>query len=169
MKFLSVAASMMAMSFLAVGCTSTLNRDEEVALNQAAGIEVTQADMGVKVKLPEAALFDFGKWSLRDNAIGVIDRSAVLLKRSDKSVQVNGYTDNVGLRDYNEKLSLDRANVVAKALIQRGIASERVSVVGHAWDSPVASNDTPEGRVYNRRTEVVVIGESMDALMGKSR
>jgi outer membrane protein OmpA-like peptidoglycan-associated protein len=152
---------------LMAGCAAPLNRDTETSLNKAVGIEVAPVAGGVSVKLPEAALFEFGKSEVRGDAAMVINRSAVLLKRSKKPIVVEGYTDNVGTLEYNQKLSEDRATAVGYALVARGVALERIRTKGNAYNSPVASNDTAEGRALNRRTEILVRGETMDTLMGK--
>jgi outer membrane protein OmpA-like peptidoglycan-associated protein len=152
---------------LVAGCASALNRDTETSLNKAVGIEVAPVAGGVAVKLPETALFDFNKSDVRGDAAAVIDRSAVLLKRSKKPIIVEGYTDNVGTLEYNQHLSEERATAVGYALVARGIAMDRVRTKGNAYNDPVASNDTPEGRALNRRTEIVVRGETMETLMGK--
>jgi outer membrane protein OmpA-like peptidoglycan-associated protein len=121
----------------------------------------------VSVKLPEAALFDFDKAELRPDATAVINRSAVLLNRSKKPILVQGYTDNVGTLEYNQQLSEARAEAVGHALVARGVAMARVRVKGNAYNDPVATNDTAEGRALNRRTEILVRGETMDTLMGR--
>jgi outer membrane protein OmpA-like peptidoglycan-associated protein len=56
---------------------------------------------------------------------------------------------------------------VGYALVARGVATERIRTKGNAYNNPVASNDTPEGRALNRRTEILVHGETMDTLMGR--
>ncbi|MGQ7939034.1 OmpA family protein [Paraburkholderia sp. D1E] len=152
---------------LMAGCTAPLNRDTETSLNKAVGIEVTPVANGVSVRLPESALFEFGKSEVRGDAVAVINRSAVLLNRSKKPVLVEGYTDNVGTLDYNQQLSEARATAVGYALVARGVALNRIRTKGYAYNNPVASNDTPEGRTLNRRTEIVVRGETMDTLMGR--
>jgi outer membrane protein OmpA-like peptidoglycan-associated protein len=152
---------------LTTGCSAPLNRATETSLNQAVGIEVKPVADGVSVKLPEAALFDFGKSEVRPDAVAVINRSAVLLKRSKKPILVEGYTDNVGTLDYNQQLSENRATSVGYALVARGVAMDRIRTKGNAYNNPVASNDTPEGRALNRRTEILVRGETMDTLMGR--
>ena len=163
-----LSASVCAMSVvLMAGCAAPLNRDTETSLNKAVGIEVTPVANGVSVKLPEAALFEFGKSEVRGDAAAVVNRSAVLLKRSKKPVLVEGYTDNVGTLDYNQQLSEARATAVGYALVARGVAMDRIRTKGYAYNNPVASNDTAEGRALNRRTEIVVRGETMDTLMGK--
>ena len=122
---------------------------------------------GVAVKLPETALFDFNKADVRADASAVVDRSALLLKRSRKPIVVEGYTDNVGTLDYNQQLSEARATAVGYALVARGVEQDRIRTKGNAYNNPVASNDTPEGRALNRRTEIIVRGETMDTMMGK--
>lgn len=164
--FLGTAACALSVLLMA-GCSAPLNRDKETSLNKAVGIEVAPVANGVAVKLPEAALFDFNKSDVRSDAAAVLDRSAVLLKRSKKPIVVEGYTDNVGTREYNQQLSEARATAVGYALVARGVAMDRIRTKGNAYDNPVASNDTPEGRSLNRRTEIVVKGETMDTLMGK--
>ena len=163
-----VSATTCAISVLLMtGCAAPLDRDKESSLNKAVGIEVTRVADGVAVKLPETALFDFNKSEVRANSGAVVDRSAVLLQRSKKPIIVEGYTDNVGTLDYNQQLSEARATSVGYALVARGVAQDRIRTKGNAYNNPVASNDTPEGRALNRRTEILVRGETMDTLMGK--
>jgi outer membrane protein OmpA-like peptidoglycan-associated protein len=164
----SLSATVSAVSILLMaGCATPLNRDTETSLNKAVGIEVAPVAQGVAVKLPESALFDFNQSDLRGDAAAVVNRSAVLLKRSKKPIVVEGYTDNVGTLDYNQQLSEARATSVGYALVARGVEIDRVRTKGNAYNNPVASNDTPEGRALNRRTEIVVRGETVDTLMGK--
>ncbi|HEY1997503.1 MAG TPA: OmpA family protein [Paraburkholderia sp.] len=165
-KFLRATTCATAVLLMA-GCASSLNRAKETSLNEAVGIEVKPVADGVSVKLPETALFDFGKSEIRPDAIAVINRSAVLLNRSKKPILVEGYTDNVGTLDYNQKLSENRATAAGYALVARGVAMDRIRTKGNAYNNPVASNDTPEGRALNRRTEILVRGETMDTLMGR--
>lgn len=152
---------------LMAGCATPLKRDTETSLNNAVGIEVSSVTDGVAVKLPESALFDFNQSNVRGDATAVINRSAVLLTRSKKPIVVEGYTDNVGTLEYNQQLSEARATSVGYALVARGVAIDRIRTKGNAYNHPVASNDTPEGRALNRRTEIIVRGESIDTLMGK--
>lgn len=71
-------------------------------------------------------------------------------------VKIEGYTDNTGSEEFNEKLSRDRANTVRSMLIARGVDPSRITTEGHGSSSPVASNDDDEGRAKNRRVEVSV-------------
>ena len=164
-KLLTVAACALSLSMLAA--CGGLDRNKEEALNQQAGIEVTQTKEGVQVRLPEKVLFNFNESSLRPDAGPAIARVVVVLSRTQKPMIVEGHTDNVGTREYNQQLSEARAKSVANELERRGISASRITLVGYAFDRPVADNDTPEGRARNRRTEIVVKGESLEAVMGK--
>ncbi|RKO64994.1 outer membrane protein A [Campylobacter sp. P255] len=66
---------------------------------------------------------------------------------------LEGHTDNTGPKAYNQKLSLERANAVAKELEKTGVAKEKIITKGYGYDMPKASNDTKEGRAQNRRVE----------------
>lgn len=164
-KLLSLGTCIGAITLLSA--CSGLDRTHEIALNQATGIEVTQGENGVQMRLPEKVLFDFNQSTLRADAAPALARAVVLLKRSDKPVIVEGHTDNVGTHEYNMQLSEARATTVANALEERGIPASRVTTKGFAYDRPMASNDTPEGQAKNRRTEIVIVGESQDRILGK--
>ncbi len=164
-KLLTIAACAVSLSMLAA--CSGLDRGKEEALNQKAGIEVTQTKDGVQVRLPEKVLFNFNEAALRGDATPAISRVVVVLSRTQKPMIVEGHTDNVGTREYNQQLSEARAKSVADELERRGISASRITLKGYAFDRPVVSNDSPEGRARNRRTEIVVKGESLEAVMGK--
>jgi len=57
----------------------------------------------------------------------------------------------------NKKLSVDRAEAIKQKMNAGGVAADRISVEGFGQDRPLASNDTEEGRVQNRRLEMVVL------------
>jgi outer membrane protein OmpA-like peptidoglycan-associated protein len=71
-------------------------------------------------------------------------------------VRVEGFTDSQGSDDYNYTLSERRAAAVQRALIDQGIAPDRVEARGYGESFPVASNDSAAGRQLNRRVEVVI-------------
>lgn len=74
-------------------------------------------------------------------------------------VEISGHTDNKGNDKVNNKLSKDRAQVVADALIKKGISANRLKSIGYGSKMPVAENTTDEGRQLNRRTEFKITGE----------
>jgi outer membrane protein OmpA-like peptidoglycan-associated protein len=74
-------------------------------------------------------------------------------------VKVEGYTDNVGKPDKNQKLSEDRAQSVVDYLVKKGVAPERLQAIGHGQDSPIGDNKTAKGREANRRVEFNIVNE----------
>jgi OOP family OmpA-OmpF porin len=100
-------------------------------------------------------LFDTAKWDLKPAAYPVLDEAVAILQRdSALRVEVQGHTDNVGSKAYNEKLSQNRAQAVLNYLVQKGVAKGRLSAAGYDFSRPAAANDTAEGRALNRRVEL---------------
>jgi outer membrane protein OmpA-like peptidoglycan-associated protein len=101
--------------------------------------------------------FDTGKAEIKPESDTAIAQISKLLKNSASlKLYVVGHTDNVGTIDANMKLSKDRADAVVNSLITKyGIQAERLKSYGVASLTPVASNDTDEGRAKNRRVELV--------------
>ncbi len=76
----------------------------------------------------------------------------------DTLVIIEGYTDNTGSKAYNRALSLERANMVADIINSFSpIAPDRIKTIGYGQDFPIASNQTPEGRIMNRRAEISIM------------
>ena len=69
-------------------------------------------------------------------------------------VEVAGHTDNTGSEAINQQLSLNRARSATKFLVELGINPKVLSTRGYAAAQPIASNDSPEGRLQNRRVEM---------------
>lgn len=114
---------------------------------------------GTVLTLEEPILFDFDSATLRPGSRQALDDVAeVVAFYEDAPVQVVGHTDNQGNRDYNLGLSQQRADAVVDGLARRGIGADRLSAEGRAFDEPIASNDTDEGRAENRRVEVLIVG-----------
>ena len=83
----------------------------------------------------------------------------LLTENPTLKVQINGYTDNVGLPASNSKLSTGRAKAVVDYLMNKGIDIKRLLYKGFGEAKPVADNKTEAGRAMNRRTEFVVTGQ----------
>ncbi len=101
--------------------------------------------------------FDTGKSEIKPESDAAISEIAKLLENNgDLKLYVVGHTDNAGSFEYNMKLSKDRADAVVKTLSgKHGIAAARLKPYGVASLSPVASNDTEDGKAKNRRVELV--------------
>jgi outer membrane protein OmpA-like peptidoglycan-associated protein len=95
--------------------------------------------------------------TLAENGRATVARLATMLaKHPDAKISIEGHTDNTGTSAINQELSISRARSVKSALISHGIDAARLETAGHGPDTPIAGNDTDEGRAKNRRTEVLV-------------
>ena len=112
---------------------------------------------GVRV---ENIVFGFDKTDLTSSDKEELDELGEFMSANPESYAVlAGYTDNVGVEDYNENLSRERTRMVASYLMnEHGIDGSRLVLQWHGSDNPIASNDTAEGRAANRRVEVAVGG-----------
>jgi outer membrane protein OmpA-like peptidoglycan-associated protein len=102
-------------------------------------------------------LFATGRAELMAGASTNLNKLVSFLgKYPERTAAIEGYTDSVGSADYNQGLSERRADAVRSYLIAQGIDSARLSATGKGARSPVAGNDTAEGRQQNRRVEVII-------------
>ncbi|PKL87053.1 MAG: hypothetical protein CVV23_17365 [Ignavibacteriae bacterium HGW-Ignavibacteriae-2] len=96
--------------------------------------------------------FAFDKSELLPESYSVLDKAVNLLNENPTvNVEIEGYTDYVGTAQYNQELSVERAETVKKYLVSKGINANRLSTIGYGKGNPVAKNDTEEGRAMNRR------------------
>lgn len=121
---------------------------EEMKAEQTArGLVLTLSDV----------LFDTGQADLKQGSMMAMDRLANFMKDNpERNLMIEGHTDARGSEQLNAELSSRRANAVALALTERGIASDRLRTIGLGEGYPVASNDTTAGMQQNRRVEIVI-------------
>ncbi len=102
--------------------------------------------------------FETGSAELKPVSRVELNRLKVLLEENPQiRIQINGHTDNVGSAADNRQLSENRARAVFQYLLDQGIDENRLSYKGFGESRPIATNETPEGRQQNRRTEFEVI------------
>jgi len=102
--------------------------------------------------------FDFDKSELKEESYPDLDNAIQFLQeKSDVKIRIEGYTDNVGDKNYNVKLSTDRANAVSKYLANNGIDKSRITTKGFGEENPVAPNTSDDNRARNRRVEMKVV------------
>jgi OOP family OmpA-OmpF porin len=100
--------------------------------------------------------FDTASAKIKPGSEAALAEMVKLLKGTPAlKVYVVGHTDSVGSLQSNLKLSSDRAASVVKAITKRGVAASRLKSAGVGPYSPVASNDTEDGKAKNRRVELV--------------
>lgn len=120
---------------------------------------LTKVSSDGTVSLLQPIQFQTGLATILPVSFPILDEVVTLMKaRSEMKIAVEGHTDSMGARDYNVKLSDQRAGAVRRYLEGKGIASSRVTSKGFGPDRPVASNDTEEGRAKNRRVDFVIEG-----------
>jgi outer membrane protein OmpA-like peptidoglycan-associated protein len=137
----------------------TREMEEQAKHLQAAiaELEARPTERGLVLTLGSDVLFDFDKYELKPGAKRTIEQVADFLnKYPERKVLVEGFTDAIGSREYNMRLSERRANSVRVALLERGVDPGRIQIRGYGPDHPVASNDTEAGRQLNRRVEIVI-------------
>jgi outer membrane protein OmpA-like peptidoglycan-associated protein len=139
-----------------------LNAQAQVAKAQADSrrlaeeLQAAQTSRGLVLTLGDV-LFDSGKSELKPGAQRTIDQlTSFLNENPERRVQVEGFTDSQGANEYNLQLSQNRADAVARAIIQRGVDAQRVRALGYGEEFPVASNENAGSRQMNRRVEIVV-------------
>jgi OOP family OmpA-OmpF porin len=102
-------------------------------------------------------LFDFDKTDIKPQGRRILDRLVKFLNENrDKRVDLEGYTDWIGTEKYNQGLSKRRAASVMNYLIKMGVSASRSTARGFGEASPIANNQTSEGRAKNRRVEVKI-------------
>ena len=108
--------------------------------------------------MPGDVTFEVNQSDIKPHFYDVLNSVVHVLKEFQKtSIHVIGYTDSTGTFEYNMKLSERRAESVAAYFRAQGIHPARVLTQGRGEQSPIASNDTPEGRALNRRVELTLV------------
>ncbi|WP_126973469.1 OmpA family protein [Gynurincola endophyticus] len=125
--------------------------------NKVPGAKVERVGEGIVVEFNSKILFGFDQSKLSADAKQNLDKLyTILTEYPDTDIEIQGHTDNTGTEAYNQTLSERRAGEVSTYLKSKGLASNRIKVVGHSFHVPIASNDTPEGRMENRRVNFII-------------
>ncbi|MBP8067087.1 MAG: OmpA family protein [Pedobacter sp.] len=101
----------------------------------------------------ETIQFEFNSSVLKTEAYPVLDKLSSTLRENGGKITAKGYASSEGTAAYNMKLSKDRANSVKTYLVNSGVNASQVTAKGFGEANPIASNDTEEGRIQNRRVE----------------
>ena len=100
--------------------------------------------------------FDVNKATIKPESMGTINYVVKMMQdHPELKFSVEGHTDSDGADAANQTLSEARAKAVMEAMINAGIAANRLSSKGHGESKPMSGNDTPEGKAHNRRVEFV--------------
>lgn len=102
--------------------------------------------------------FDFNQYEIKPRSLPELDEVVKFLKENPSiKVEISGHTDNVGNENYNQQLSLKRAQSVVNYFSSKGIAADRLTQIGYGSKRPVKPNDSEENRQINRRIEFKIL------------
>ena len=127
----------------------------------AGRIEIDRLREGLRLNLSQEILFESGSARLSERGRAVIGKLAERLATAPHRIEVQGHTDDAGIRGSlakrypsNWELAAARAVNVVRLLARHGVPPERMSAVSFGEFQSLAPNDTPEGRARNRRIEI---------------
>ena len=124
---------------------------------QGTGVSVTRIGDQIVLNMPGNVTFASNSSDISSDFYAVLDSVALVLNEFDSTyVDVIGHTDSTGGAELNQSLSDRRAASVARYLKSQQVAPQRILARGVGPSSPIASNDTPEGRALNRRVEIIL-------------
>ncbi len=124
-------------------------------LEELKAMQAKDSDRGMVLTLGDV-LFDTNEATLKPDATNNLMRVADFLRKyPDRTVVIEGHTDNTGDSQYNMDLSSRRAMAVKNMLASQGVDSNRVTARGLGEHSPVASNANSAGRQLNRRVDLI--------------
>ncbi len=129
-------------------------------------VKVTETALGITLEINASVLFSPGEASLDERAVVVLANVARILAGADFPITVEGYTDNVPIKNSyfpsNWELSVVRASSVVRLFIENGVDARLLTATGYADQRPVADNATPEGRQRNRRVAITIESQVPD-------
>ena len=154
-----------AAAFLAACSGSDTREADEAAARAAAeasaAAQRAQAEAAEIQRLEQAAAavgnvfyFEFDSSALTPDAIGKLNAHIALLQKTDRSVRLEGHTDERGTREYNMALGERRANSVRDYMVANGIATFRIEPVSYGEERPVAYGSGEANWSQNRRVEL---------------
>jgi len=157
-------------SLFMTGCAHDEPSDP-VALSTPAKVIVGEGSgVYASIPVPAASTFAFDSAEFNDSGKAVIEEYRANLRSeltNSYLVLVVGHTDTSGDASYNDALSLKRAQSVADYLVATGTREDAIRVLGRGSRDPIASNDTLEGRIQNRRVDILLVAEvrALDTLL----
>ncbi len=98
--------------------------------------------------------FAFDSSAIDAPSAAILDEVASMLKKKPGNIQIDGHTCNIGSADYNQKLSVRRADAVKAYLVKKGVPASSLMTTGYGLTRPKYDNRTEEGRRLNRRAEI---------------
>ena len=138
-------------------------------------ISVEASADGVVIRMAGAFVFTSGAAEIRPVAKRALEAIALQIGNVDNLVRVEGHTDNIPTSaqerfESNLDLSLSRAGAVLQHLLDEGnIEAKRLTASGYGDTLPIADNETPQGRMKNRRTDIWILPEDHSEAVRRAR
>ena len=128
---------------------------DNLTANDTVNIQVVRP--APKVYTFEDVHFDFDRYSLRPEAVRILDE-AIRAMRDDAALklEIEGHTCSIGTAEYNMALGERRSSSVRDYLVQNGVAADRLTSVSFGEERPKHDNSREETRRLNRRAALVV-------------
>jgi len=145
-----------------LGCESMSQAEREAAITQVEVVKGEGTGVMADIGIVSASMFAFDSAELNDEGKATIAayREKLGPELTDAfMVLIVGHTDTSGDENHNMRLSLARADSVAEHLKSEGVDASKIETLGLGPTSPIASNDTREGRMQNRRVDIYAIAE----------
>ncbi|HRJ02251.1 MAG TPA: OmpA family protein [Hyphomonas sp.] len=136
-----------------------MDKQEEKLRQQTAGtgIEVERQGDQLALTMPSGITFAQSSATIQPAFYQALNSVAsTLIEYPSTAVDIRGHASSEGARDFNQRLSQQRADAVRSYLANQGVQSVRMSAIGMGIDYPVADNSTEAGRVQNRRVEIIL-------------
>ncbi len=122
------------------------------------GVEVIREGDTIRLQLPGSITFATNSATISQGFYPVLDDVVKVLNKYEKTTLIiEGHTDSTGSLEYNQTLSLNRANAVRNRFMGSGVDQRRLTTMGFGPTQPVADNNTVDGRQLNRRVELRIV------------
>jgi outer membrane protein OmpA-like peptidoglycan-associated protein len=153
-----VGAGLGAIAGGAVGAYQDRQEAQLRARLESTGVSVTRIGDNITLNMPGNITFATGSADLNAGFFSVLDSVALVINEFNQTVvEVAGHTDSTGSDEFNQQLSVRRANSVMSYLISRQVLPDRIIPVGMGESRPIADNSTESGRQLNRRVELTLV------------
>lgn len=135
---------------------------QQAADNKGIGgsIDIAKMYNTLRIRLGSNVVFEQGKLEVSEEAREILEPVVALVRDIPYLVSIEGHTDNVPVYseeyDSNWELSSARALAVLHYFVQNGVEATRMTAVACGENNPIADNKTPEGRMENRRVELLI-------------
>lgn len=142
----------------AIGAYMDKQEEELRTTMQGTGIEIDRQGDTIVLNMPDSITFDTARSDIKPQFYGTLNTLGTTLKQYDQTrIRIAGHTDSRGSLEYNQNLSVNRANSVRAYLQSQGVPPARMYAQGFGETRPIADNNTDIGMAKNRRVEITLI------------